>query len=144
MGMNVVPIYGNEEDATSYKRSGLDIERWHYEEQGIEDIMSFDWSRATGIGLVTGFNGYRALDIDDIDCSAFEFDESTVIHRILQLLNLPVNYPWIIKSGSGKGYHIIIRTDELPDMSKSNYTFTPNSYVFDDIPVSLRISFKSF
>lgn len=142
MGMNIVPVYGNEQDVTSYKRNGLDIERWHNEGQGIEDVMSFDWTRATGVGLITGFNGYRALDIDNIDCSDLEYDESTVIRYILLSLNLPVNYSWIVKSGSGKGYHIIFRTDALLDMSKSNYTFTPNRRIIDDVPVDLRVSFE--
>ena len=66
MGMNIAPIYGREDDPSSFKRPGIDIYKWHKERQSVEDIMSFIWTDATGIGLITGFNGFRAIDIDSI------------------------------------------------------------------------------
>ena len=66
MGMNIAPIYGHEDNPSSFKKPGVDISKWHKERQSVEDIMSFNWVDATGIGLITGFNGIRAIDIDGV------------------------------------------------------------------------------
>ena len=125
MGMNVAPIYGRDDDPSTFKKPGVDINKWHRERQSIEDIMSFNWVDATGIGLITGFNGIRAIDIDSIkDTKILEEPyKNKIIGRILKQLNLPDDYQWVVKSGSGKGCHIIFQSDYLPDMQRDNFAF---------------------
>ncbi len=129
MGMNIAPIYGREDDPSSFKRPGIDINKWHKERQSIEDIMSFNWTDATGIGLITGFNGFRAIDIDGVkDDFLTDFFKHRFLGVILEGLGLPANYEWLVLSGSGNGCHIIFRSDEIPDMKYENYSFQPGSF----------------
>lgn len=70
-----------------------------------EEYFSYDWSNATGVGVATGYNNHLVIDLDD--CSA-EFMSLT-----LSALDLNPDYPWVIRSGSGNGYHIHVRVGNL-------------------------------
>ena len=39
MGMNIAPIYGHEENPSSFKKPGVDISKWHKERQSVEDTI---------------------------------------------------------------------------------------------------------
>ncbi|MBR1593743.1 MAG: bifunctional DNA primase/polymerase [Alloprevotella sp.] len=130
MGMNIAPIYGREDDPSSFKNPGIDIDKWHKERQTIEDIMSFNWSDATGIGLITGYNGFRAIDIDGVkDDFLTVFFKNRFLGVILEDLGLPINYEWLVLSGSGTGCHIIFKNDDIPEMDVENYPFLPGSFM---------------
>lgn len=79
----------------------------HFEKtkQTYNDLVSYDWENAIGVGTVLGYNKLRALDIDN--CSNWEF-----IEMVLNQLGLPQNYEWVVKSGSNNGYHIIFYSEE--------------------------------
>lgn len=129
MGMNIAPIYGHEENPSSFKKPGVDISKWHKERQSIEDIMSFNWADATGIGLITGFNGIRAIDIDGVkDDFLTDFFKYRFLGELLEDLGLPIDYDWLVLSGSGNGCHIIFRNDDIPEMILENYSFQPGSF----------------
>lgn len=129
MGMNIAPIYGHEDDPSSFKKPGIDINKWHKERQSVEDIMSFNWTDATGIGLITGFNGFRAIDIDGVkDDFLTDFFKHRFLGVILEDLGLSADYEWLVLSGSGNGCHIIIRSDEISNMNFENYSFLPGSF----------------
>lgn len=129
MGMNIAPIYGHEENPSSFKKPGVDISKWHKERQSIEDIMSFNWADATGIGLITGFNGIRAIDIDGVkDDFLTDFFKYKFLGELLEDLGLPIDYDWLVLSGSGNGCHIIFRNDDIPEMILENYSFQPGSF----------------
>lgn len=129
MGMNIAPIYGHEENPSSFKKPGVDISKWHKERQSVEDIMSFNWVDATGIGLITGFNGIRAIDIDGVkDDFLTDFFKYRFLGKLLEDLGLPVDYEWLVLSGSGNGCHIIFRNDDIPEMILDNYSFQPGSF----------------
>ena len=132
MGMNIAPIY-NYDNHIPFKKPGIDITKWHSERQDITDVMNFDWSNATGIGLVTGFNGFRAIDVDSFLDTVLleESNKDRVIGKILEQLDLPEDYQWIVKSGSGQGCHIIFQSDDLSDMRRMNYSFAAQSYQDD-------------
>lgn len=67
-----------------------------------------DWSQATGIGLILGYNNYRAIDVDlYVDIS--ETKRRELIKDFINALELPDEYPWIVNSGGGKGFHIIFK-----------------------------------
>ena len=129
MGMNIAPIYGHEENPSSFKKPGVDISKWYKERQSIEDIMSFNWADATGIGLITGFNGIRAIDIDGVkDDFLTDFFKYRFLGELLEDLGLPIDYDWLALSGSGNGCHIIFRNDDIPEMILENYSFQPGSF----------------
>lgn len=97
-GFNVLPIQG--------KKPMIQWDNWQLIEQTEKDIEEMNWnSTTTGIGGITGINDLRNIDFDKVrDYKAVEL--------IREKLGLPDNYPWIIKSGSGNGYHIWIRVKE--------------------------------
>ena len=69
-------------------------------------INNFNWANATGFGIYSGKNSiFRCLDIDG--CDSNEFIDSLLID-----LGLGDNYPWVIKTGSGDGFHIWISCND--------------------------------
>jgi len=83
-----------------YKSSSNDRTNFEYFRQGFQELESFDWKNAKGIGTVAGFNGLRALDFDGSADAKF-------IEKVLILLKLPLDYEWVVRSGSQNGFHII-------------------------------------
>lgn len=78
------------------------------------------------IGTFLGCNNLRAIDVD----GAISYD---VIKKILDYLELPSNYSWVYKTGSGCGYHILfycnLPSDKKMDQTdKSSYVFTNKAY----------------
>lgn len=84
-----------------------------YLDEGIQiPLINYNWQIATGIGLISGNNNnncfFRCIDIDGCDCEDF-------IDSLLRKLDLPYNYEWVIKTGSGEGYHIWVDCEDLPE-----------------------------
>ena len=73
--------------------------------QSLKTLHSYKWGKAKGIGIVLGYNGLRALDIDE----CYDF---SVIPDFLSILDLPSDYEWVMKSGSHNGFHILFYADE--------------------------------
>jgi hypothetical protein len=90
----------NQNDKSLLKSPSHEWRIFQYERQNLETLHSYDWNNAVGIGTVLGYNNLRALDIDN--CENY-----TLIKGILKTLNLPIDYEWVVKSGSKKGFHII-------------------------------------
>lgn len=83
-----------------YKSSSNNRTNFEFFRQAFTELESYDWVNAKGIGTVAGFNGLRALDFDKVaDWKAIDI--------VLELLNLPPNYEWVVKSGSQNGFHVI-------------------------------------
>lgn len=68
----------------------------------------------TGMGVVLGHRYLRGIDIDGVS-------DVTVVLTMLQKLGLSQDYQWVVKSGSGKGYHLYFYCDDDVDGF-----FTPN------------------
>jgi hypothetical protein len=94
-------------DPKKLKAPSHDLEPFIFHRQPYEIFSSYDWSSALGFGLILGYDGVFAIDIDGA------VDDS-ILTRVLGLLNLPLHYPWVTISGSQSGYHIILKT-KLPD-----------------------------
>lgn len=136
-GMNLSQIkWDNTQDDTQCFKSAFDKEwkRYCKERQPIRYILNWDWTGCVGLGVILGYNQYRALDIDFTGTIAF--DEiypnqglNGFIDEMLGILNLPKDYPWVVRSGSGSGFHIIFRcegsqvTDDIETIS-----YTANKY----------------
>ena len=74
--------------------------------QSEDEFLSLDWSSATGVGCVGGYNNLRVLDIDG--CASIQ-----VVEDILRILDLPRNYEWAVQSGSKNGFHIYFYSQKL-------------------------------
>lgn len=68
---------------------------------------SYFWNSATGIGVLSGANSYRCIDIDG--CSSTEF-----VKQVLLSLGIKGIYDWVISTGSNNGFHVWIKVEELP------------------------------
>jgi hypothetical protein len=91
--------------------------------QEADEASKYQWHKAIGVGIVNGPGDWRTLDIDA--CKTTEHDQITpvsesVLLRVLHALDLPDNYRWTWRSGSGTGWEIAIRcADEIPEGSLS-------------------------
>lgn len=91
-GFNVIPLEN--------KVPKLKWEQWQFEEMSTEDIDSLGWNfNANGIGAISGIKKLRCLDFDKVS-------KFSIIQEFVRELGLPLKYEWIVKSGSGNGYHI--------------------------------------
>lgn len=102
--------------------------------QSLEELRSFDWELAIGLGVVLGYNKVRALDIDG--CS-----DDTIVEKMLAKMNLPPDYEWIVRSGSHEGYHILFISEDhnYPTLSDKVKAFRPSiEYVDSFKHIELR------
>lgn len=98
------------------------------------EINNYDWHKATGLGIILGYNNIRAFDIDC--CVDF-----SLVDIFLKELELPDDYEWVIKSGSEKGFHILFYCDDYEQahdgygrvsyMSKKNLNFQKIDLMWD-------------
>lgn len=89
-------------------------------EQDLNYILSRNWEASNGIGLILGYNEYRAIDVDGVnlfllECSDGEDALDKFIDEFLKILGLPSYYPWVVYSGSGNGFHIIFKSPDIGD-----------------------------
>lgn len=93
----------------------------HKSRQTMSEFNSLPWDLAVGVGSVTGYNDLTVIDIDK--CTNI-----TVIKKMLTTLGLPKDYEWLVQSGSQKGFHIIIKTPQLPELLLEDVvsTYSPN------------------
>lgn len=97
-GFNVIPLVN--------KTSRASWQRWQTEEMTIEDIEKANWNSDTsGIAAISGIKKLRCLDFDKV--TNYE-----IIELFVESLGLPLNYQWIVKSGSHQGYHIWFYCDD--------------------------------
>lgn len=75
--------------------------------QNIKKVLSFNWKEASGVGAVMGYKNIRSIDIDG--CNDFKF-----IKKLLDNIGLPVDYEWVVRTGSRNGFQIIIIADNHP------------------------------
>ena len=78
-----------------------------FRRQDYNTMLSYDWEQASGVGAVMGFKQIRSIDIDG--CNKIDF-----IHTFLQNIGLPKDYEWLIKTGSGNGFQIIVFAHDHP------------------------------
>ena len=127
IGMNITKIRGNNKDYKSFKNIDTNwphtAEEFYDSPQSKSFILSENWYRCSGLGVLLGWNKYRAIDVDHVGYY-YEENIESVIADFLYHMGLPKDYPWVVKSGSGSGFHIIFKSDILEDLSSK--AFTPN------------------
>lgn len=91
-GFNVIPLEN--------KVPKLKWEQWQFNEMQTDEIDGLGWNANTnGIGAISGIKKLRCLDFDKVS-------NFSIIQEFVRELGLPLEYEWIVKSGSGNGYHI--------------------------------------
>jgi archaellum biogenesis ATPase FlaH len=97
LGANVLPIRDGKIPAIPWD----DLQN---RRQSLEEVESYNWQSATGIGIISGVNGFTCFDID-------KAENDVALKSLLASLGLPTDYPWQVLSGSGKGYHLWVRVN---------------------------------
>jgi len=103
------------EEKTDFNKSARNIlkcpvgpwKHFRFERQSLEELLENNWSISSGMGVVLGYNNLRSIDVDETGGSVSEF-----IQICLEYLKLPKDYEWVVKSGSGKGFHILFYADD--------------------------------
>lgn len=124
-----------------------DWSRYKYEEQTLDDIMSFDWDESCGIGVALGYNQFRAIDVDGVKfdhLSMYNYGSGRedFINRFLSILELPEDYPWMVLSGSGEGFHIIFKCEDIDDDIDSISLQPNNQYANNSIYLFERMELR--
>ncbi len=103
-GFNVLPVQG--------KRPTIAWENWQLIEQSERDVAGLGWNGSvTGVGGICGINDIRNLDFDKVLDLSF-------VEMFARRLGLGEIYPWIVKSGSGNGFHIWFKISESEELHK--------------------------
>lgn len=97
-GFNVLPVRG--------KKPTIIWDKWQSEKQTIDDIEKMDWTNSTGVGIPIGLDDLRLLDLDAVE-------DYEILDKLLEDLEIPNKYPWVVQSGSGEGFHISIRVKDV-------------------------------
>lgn len=126
-GMNVNAICGDTVVQRNPYKAPADANWEEFLDKRIPSA-SFDgqkWDDATGVGLILGYNDYRAIDIDNLyeddDCPQSMNDVGRFpspdprVKEMLAILGLPEDYEWVVYSGSNRGLHIIFRVQDIPN-----------------------------
>jgi len=104
LGFNITYINPKENDPLKkkvYKAPSNNRIKLKNKRQLFEEIKSFNWANATGVGTVLGFNKLRALDIDflskyKLNGESKKIDIYPLIIEILNILNLPIDYEFVV------------------------------------------------
>lgn len=104
-------------------------DHWQAHRQQLSDVNALPWKgyivrketkrhkpgdevKIGAIGIVNGISGWHTFDLDARkDVAGSEVSDATV-DRLLRSLGLPHTYPWVWRSGSGKGWEVAIRCEE--------------------------------
>lgn len=139
MGMNVSPI-----EKFNYKKPIIDNWKRYFSIKQ-EEIQNFNWEDSVGIGLISGFNEYRALDIDELYYSYYDrkgkIDD--FVSKCLAILGLPQDYAWVIDSGSGRGLHIIFRMNDF-EYSEEVYSYSARRREDRELFKRMELRWKAF
>lgn len=118
-------------------------------EQSLKSLLDIDWSFSCGIGLVLGYNNYRAFDFDISSDFTFKvmYESGTVdefINETLIKLGLPVDYQWVVKSGNGYGFHIIFKCEDIESTKEIDaISFEPSEkYQYSNISYFHRLELR--
>lgn len=75
--------------------------------QTVEEVSSLPWVEGGGVALVCGL-GVHCLDFDGKDTAV----DLQAALQICRELGLGESYPWLVRSGSHKGYHVWVRCED--------------------------------
>ena len=155
LDMNLTMIQGRYPNNASFKapinKEGMLLENLYHSKQDTSVLLKQDWLNASGMGLVLGWNDFRALDFDNfispINYILEEGDRKIDIEdynigdyrrECLLLLGLPEDYQWVVWSGSKRGFHIIIRVKDSEERESSPTSYGYYPYFSTNKRIELR------
>lgn len=121
LGLNITCI-GSSRNENNYLDRNLlkaPMHQWMHLQslrQTQDEISSYDWSNAVGLGVVLGYDNLMAIDIDGCIEEGF-------LQWICKELDIPETYDWIVRSGSGTGYHLILYCNDRPSLEEEHHKF---------------------
>ena len=116
MGIIIVPVcpkynVSNLSNPNIFKAPYRPIEEILSKTQTIQDIENMPWNEAIGLGMALPNQDYMALDIDGcIDLKYISLWAEELSWN--EEKDEGSKYPWLIKSGSQAGYHIIVKSEK--------------------------------
>lgn len=137
LGMPITQIKGNPNDghfghydwydirpADSYKNP-ISKEGSHL---SMPEIKAIDWNGVTGLGMFTSDSKIKVIDFDNVR----SFD---IVEDVLKILGLPQDYSWVVKSGSGSGFHVYIRLEDDIKEDFKDSSFSPTGRFEEEFSV---------
>lgn len=80
--------------------------------QTTEEVSSLPWGKAGGVALVCGVGGWVCLDFDE-DKDSERVVSFDTVSTLCEALGVdPNEYEWLVRSGSGTGYHLWLSCSE--------------------------------
>jgi AAA domain-containing protein/bifunctional DNA primase/polymerase-like protein len=83
--------------------------------QTANELASYPWQRAAGVGIMNGPGGWHTYDIDapkDAQHKPTRIVGDDAIDSLLDALRLPRDYPWVWRGGSGAGWGLAFHCDD--------------------------------
>lgn len=111
LGLNIAPISNkfnkhNFQNPNIIKGPAISLEQHLKTPQKSVEVQNYNWHESVGLGLVVGYDHLIAIDIDG--CIELDF-----VHKICSILEINGDYEWIMKSGSGTGFHLVFKCPDL-------------------------------
>lgn len=142
-GFTLTTINGIESDKQSWKKDVIHI-------NNTNALSKTPFDNCTGVGVILGEKScIRALDFDHLNTyissdirAVLNGEEQngylqSFLQEVFNMLGLPIDYPWVVISGSHKGIHILFNCKELNNtLSISSCSFQePNNnyYMFERV-----------
>ena len=89
---------------------------WTVNRQTSEDVSSFPWDGANGVGIVNGPGGWHTFDFDAIKDPETKqpivLVGNATVDTLLTALGLPLDYPWVWRGQSQSGWGVAIHCDD--------------------------------
>lgn len=100
-------------------------QKWEHLYTNKQNDLEFeknDWDNVIGVGTVTRWNNLVVIDIDG--CNSID-----LLENMLKTLGLPIDYEWVVESGSNNGFHIYYYGEKLEECNEKDVvsTFPPNN-----------------
>ncbi|GAB3688449.1 hypothetical protein GCM10027592_03390 [Spirosoma flavus] len=106
----------NSNESNILKSPNIYWDEYKVRKQTSKDVDFLKEQESCGFGIVLGFNDIYSLDIDG-------YLDENLICNLLYILGLPLDYEWVIKSGSGIGFHIIFICSDLKTYEKKTIAY---------------------
>lgn len=107
LGFNLIPLDGNKKPAPMSSNQPMSWKRWKTQRQTEQDLERLPLQHALGLGRICGegSGGLVAIDFDGQG-------NRTAVNAFLKALNLPSDYPWVVKS-SAQGWRVWLRVESI-------------------------------
>lgn len=126
LGLNVTCIHQKDNEDNKFAKDKLKHPSHEYKHFGSKrqseiEFRSYDWKNSVGLGTIAGFNKLVVIDIDNCPTKK-------ILNSIMNELDLPEDYPWIVASGSRSGFHIYLSVEKPSNLAGNQVvtSYEPN------------------